>query len=98
MPDGLFGFLKELSDRADDHDWNKPDLGILQIPEDPADANTNYDDLLMLYGQISIERIRKFEETYIDQEVRSAQDSHMLYKCLMNSISKEEKSKILVWE
>eukprot|EP00978_Attheya_sp_CCMP212_P040484 scaffold221375_cov55-Attheya_sp.AAC.1 len=98
MPDGLFGFLKELSDRADDHDWNEPYLGILQIPEDPADANTNYDDLLTLYGQISIERIRKFEETYIDQEVCSAQDSHMLYKCLMNLISKEGKSKILVWE
>jgi len=46
MPDGLFGFLKELSDRADDHDWNKPGLGILQIPEDPADPNTRYDDML----------------------------------------------------
>jgi hypothetical protein len=79
MPDGLFGFLKELSDGADDHDWKEPGLGILQIPEDPADPNTKYDNMLMLYGQISIERIRNSDETYLDREVRSAQDSHMLY-------------------
>eukprot|EP00978_Attheya_sp_CCMP212_P026733 scaffold88424_cov63-Attheya_sp.AAC.2 len=85
IPDGLFGFLKELEDRSADHDWNDTD-GILKIPEDPNDASTTYDDLLMHYGQIPIERIRIFEETYIDRE------------CLTNSISKEGKTKILVWE
>eukprot|EP00978_Attheya_sp_CCMP212_P004177 scaffold9048_cov67-Attheya_sp.AAC.2 len=76
---GLYGFHKELEDRAADHDWNDT-VGILEIPEDPNDVNTTYDDQLRHYSQITIQRIRIFEETDIDQQVRPAQDTHMLYK------------------
>jgi hypothetical protein len=44
MPDRLFGFLKDLRDGDNDHDWDEPGLRILQIPEDPADPNTRYDE------------------------------------------------------
>jgi hypothetical protein len=96
IPGGVFGFLKELENRAADHDWNDTD-GILKIPKGATNVNTTYDDLFIHYGQIYIERIRTFEDTYIDLEACPAQDTHMLYKCLMNSISKEGKTKILVW-
>jgi hypothetical protein len=42
--------------------------------------------------------IRKFKETYVDKPIHPAQDNFMMYKCLMNSISKEGKNKILSWK
>jgi hypothetical protein len=42
--------------------------------------------------------IRAFKETYIMQSIRPAQDDWMLYKCLMNAISKEGKDKITIWK
>ena len=50
------------------------------------------------YGEISIERIREWDKTYIPKPCRASQDSHMLYKALMNSIGTEAKGKILIWE
>ena len=42
--------------------------------------------------------MQDFEESYINQAIRPAQDTAQLYQCLMASLSKEVKKKILIWE
>ena len=71
---------------------------MLHIPIDPTDINSETNYLIDNYGMISLEEIRNFEMTYISQTVRPAQDSYMMFKCLMNSVSKEGKNKILIWK
>jgi hypothetical protein len=97
-PDGLFNFLETLGDRAAECGWLLEDIGILYIPEDPANPDTTtYLNLLDHYGQIEEDEIRAHSVTYINQPCRSAQDTNMLYKCIMSSISKEGKDKIRIW-
>jgi hypothetical protein len=97
QPDGLYQFLATLHTRAQEYGWNDPIGGILQIPENANDITSDTIYLVDNYGQIPLSSIRRFEETYITQPVRPAQDAFMLFKCLMNSISKEGKNKILIW-
>ncbi len=93
----LYAFLKALSERAREYGWETAGVGIMSIPDDPANPN-GFKLLINNHGEIDIESIRTFEESYITGESHSAQDAAMLYRCLMNSISKEGKKKILVLE
>ena len=95
--DGLFSFMKALKDRARGQDW-MGGTGILDIPEDISDINSKTANLIDYYGTISLEKIKKHEETYIGNTVRAAQDTYNMYQCLMSSISEQGKSKILIWE
>jgi hypothetical protein len=95
--DGLYQFLATLHLRAQEFGWNDPINGILQIPEDATDPNSNTIYLIDNYGQIPLTTIREFEASYLQLSCRPAQDNIMLFKCLMNSISKEAKNKILIW-
>jgi hypothetical protein len=98
-PDGMIQFLQSLSVRALEYGWDNEVNGILQIPEDPADALSDTNNLIESYGMLTLESVRAFEASYIVAlQVRPAQDTHMLCKCLMNSISKEGKSKITIWK
>ena len=96
-PDDLYGFLRAVKDRAREFGWDQAGVGILSIPDDPVNP-TSFKSLLEQHGEITLQEIREFEETYIDQPNRSAQDTAQLYRCLMASLSKEGKRKILVWE
>jgi hypothetical protein len=96
-PEGLFQFLQSLAHRAQNIGWNAED-GILMIPDDPADIASAQTYLIDNYGVTTLESIRNFEASYIDRNNRGAQDTNMLYSCLMNSISKEGKTKILIWK
>ena len=69
-------------------------MSISNDPDDPKD----FESLIDNHVEIDIESIKKFEESYIQSTSRSAQDAAMLYCCLMSSLSKEGKKKILVWE
>ena len=93
----LYAFLKALRERAREYGWETAGVGIMSIPDDPNNP-TGFKSLIDNHGEIDIETIRVFEESYVTGESRSAQDAAMLYRCLMNSISKEGKKKILVWE
>eukprot|EP00978_Attheya_sp_CCMP212_P032841 scaffold129914_cov59-Attheya_sp.AAC.1 len=87
-PDGLFNFLETLGDRAHECGWLLEDVGILYIPEDPANPNTTtYLNLLTHYGQIQPDEIRAHENVYITLPCRSAQDTGMLYKCIIKEHS-----------
>ena len=97
-PDGLYQFLQALSNRAQEYGWNHEVQGILHIPVTPLTQESDKNYLIDNYGMISLEEIRRFDETYMDQPIRPAQDSYMMYKCLMNSISREGKNKILIWK
>ena len=97
-PDGMIQFLQSLAVRATEYGWDHDVSGILQIPEDPANVMSDTDNLIESYGMITIETVRTFEASYIALQVRPAQDTYLLYKCLMKSISKEGKSKITIWK
>ena len=98
VPEDLNQFLKTLSDRASEYSWNDEVVGIMMIPEDPTDPSTVYKNLLTNHGEITLEQVRRFEESYIMTATRAAQDTSMLYQCLMASLSKQGKTKIMVWE
>jgi hypothetical protein len=90
----LMTYMEKLTERCSEYGWNEPITGITYIPEDPLDAATEYDNLLTNYGQIKIDRVRAFEETYLHLPVRAANDSDMLYKCQMKSLTEEAVSKL----
>ena len=55
-------------------------------------------NLIESCGVIAVESVRAFEASCIGFQIGPAQDTHMLHKCLMNSISKEGKSKTTIWK
>ena len=97
-PENMHHFLKLLEYRASEHGWDDYISGVLWIPEDATDPNSELRYLPNEYGRVSIEQISAFEKTYLGTEQRVAQDSYMLFKCLMNSLSKEARMKIEAWE
>ena len=72
--------------------------GILNIDinQDPNNA-PNYENLIKNYGSITMEQVLTSEQSYIAWEGRHAQDTHMLYQCLMISLTGEEKKKVMIW-
>jgi hypothetical protein len=97
-PDGLYQFLQSLDNRSQEYGWSDEIGGILNIPEDAQDPNSDTNYLIDTYGVISLNQIRLWEEEYLNQPIRLPQDAMMMFKCLMNSISKEGKLKILIWK
>jgi hypothetical protein len=98
-PDGMIQFLQSLSVCALEHRWDNKIDGILQIPEDPADVLSDTNNLIESHGMLALESVRAFEAfeaSHVVLQIRPVQDTHMLYKCLMNSISKEGKSKTMI--
>jgi hypothetical protein len=88
--------MEHLRDRATDFGWNAEVLGILNIPEDPLNAAGELNNLLNNYRMISIETVRAFGETYIHLPIRAANDTDMLYKCQMASLSENALSTLLL--
>ena len=95
--DDLYSFLKALKDRAREHGWDEYGVGIMSIPDQLQDP-TSFRSIIDFHGEITLEHLTEFEATYISDQNRAAQDSAQLYRCLMASLSKEGKRKILVWE
>ena len=89
--EGLFPVIELIKERARKFGWDK---GIMMIP-DPMGGPNKY--LLDHYGSVSMNSIRTHETTYITQPNRDAQDTYLLYECVMNSLSPEAKSKINIW-
>ena len=92
----LFKFLEPLNDQATEFQWSGK-VGIMMILKDILDVNTDYVNLLTSPGEINLNMLTKFEETYTRKESRAAQDTNMLYHCMMNSLSKVGKAKVSVW-
>lgn len=97
-PDEMLNFLRELDTRAIEYRWNDEVSGILWIPVDVDDPASPLRYLPREYGTIDMEAITNFECTYLGRELRTAPDSYMMYMCLLNSLTKEAKMKVQIWE
>ena len=93
----LLQFLKDLEDRAAEYGWNA-EGGILSVDTNPNDEEAEEESLLDNYGSLSLETIRRAEQQYVFTQTRAAQDNAMLYKCLMSSLTKAAKQKVIVNE
>jgi hypothetical protein len=51
-------------------------------------------DLIKSYGELSYEDVKRHSETYVNLEIRSAQDSVMLYLCIMASLTEAGQKKV----
>lgn len=97
-PAELPTFLNNCHDHCLEMAFLSPnDTGIMHIPDDDANPTT-YSNLVTHHGEVPLERITEYEATYIGNESRAAQDTHNLYKSLMNSLSQEGKSKVSIWK
>ena len=47
---------------------------------------------------MDLEDVLRFEESYINTPTRAAHDTNMLYHCLIGSLSKAGRTKVMVWE
>ena len=74
-PDGLFGSMESLKERAASEGWNKYN-GILEIPDRNNPGHTNH--LLQFYGTISIEDVKAHIQTYVGMYLKNAQNSVMM--------------------
>jgi hypothetical protein len=92
-PEGLFQFLKEVGDRAEEMVWNN---SILQIGN-PDDEDSPKEDFLSNYGNLTLEQVVASEMMYINNAGRAAQDTYILYKCIMASLYAEAKKKVLIY-
>lgn len=82
--ENFYQFMKVLKDRADEFGWSGK-KGILSIGEK---------SLLVDYGSISYESVKAQELEYIDKNIRRTQDTTMLYKCIMSSLSSVGRAKL----
>ena len=60
FPEDLHQFLKTLTDRATEFQWNNEAVGIMKIPDDPI-KNTNYTNLQTNHRKLNLEDVLKFE-------------------------------------
>ena len=91
--DHLRLFLSNLSRRALTFGWDSPNNGILIMK-----VRNRMINILRNYGEISLYDIREIEEGQISHPTRRAQDSVMLFHCIMNSITSDAKTNITIWE
>lgn len=95
-PQDLYRALKLIEMRADEYGWSQENNGILWIPRDVNDADSECDLITRSHGMISIEKITEYETSYLGTETREAQDNHMLYQAIMKGLSKAAKNKLLL--
>ena len=72
--------------------------GILNI--DLAGDDVDFKEISNLinnYGTITLEQVARWERSYIATPSCAAQDTYMLYQCLMSPLAPEAKKKIMIW-
>ena len=91
----LFKFLRRIEDRANEMGWMN---GILDIvtSEEGADIE-EVENLVWNYGTLTLEQVVHSERRYIALPQCGAQDTYMLYTCLMSSLSDDAQEKVMTW-
>ena len=92
--EGLYQFLKNVRDRADEMGWTE---GILGITLNAGEDDEREENFMENYGTLTLEQVVESELQYIDEQGRLAQDTYILYKCLMASLTDEAKKKVSIW-
>ena len=93
-PEGLPQFLRDVQDRADEMGWNETVMTVTIDADQPTERQEN---LIDNYGNITLDQVVVSELQYIEEEGRERQDSYMLYKCLMASLTVEARRKVSLW-
>ena len=70
---------------------------ILEIPNDITNPLEGTKNLLMHYGELTLEHICAWEITYLHVISWAAQDTAHLHLCLMNSLTQAGKDKVRLW-
>ena len=98
--DQLNDFLKMLEEHVKEFGWINDDIGgILNIPVDLENIlERDFKNVVTNFGECTLQEFRLWEETYINGTSRGTQDTHMLYKCLLSTMSKEGRAKTTVWK
>ena len=96
--DDLHLFVDALTERAREMGWDIPGVGITDIFHNPNDPESEYTNILSSHGTLTIQQIRTFEETHMHTDQRAAQDTHAMYRCIMNSISKSAIKRLNMWK
>jgi hypothetical protein len=86
-------FLQQVKTRAEVFGWNH----VLAVPPDLANPDETL-DLIQHYGELTLEQVRAFAETYVNNQSRAAQDDAQLYQCLRKSLTKEAETNIVLFQ
>ena len=97
-PEELYTFLKSLARRAKAYGWDDENLGTFQIPEDSLIHNSPTRSLIDNYGSITLANVKEFDEGYLFNQLRAAQDNTIIFQCLMNSLTSTGRKKLQVLE
>jgi hypothetical protein len=89
--EGLYQFLKDVQDRAEEMGWTD---GILNITFNGGEPDEMEEPFLDNYGTITFDQIKVSKLQYIDEGGRLAQDTYMLCKCLIASITNNARKKV----
>ena len=90
-PNNLNSVLAAIEERAVLFGWLDTVLNI--------ECNVGeYKDLLTQHGEISLPQVKSHVLTYINRNVRAAQDSMMLYSCITNTLTQEARKKLYLYK
>jgi hypothetical protein len=71
--------------------------GISGINISELEGVEDIQNLIENCGTLTLEQVARWERTCIATPSRAAQDTYMLYTCLMSSLTATKKKKIMVW-
>jgi len=86
-------FLSTLTERTMVYGWEN----ILNIPVNAAVQAGPTNSLLMHYGQVTLQQVKDHTATYVNAQMRAAQNNLLLYTCLATSIAPETKVKAMIF-
>ena len=86
-PNSLYQELETLSEWAHIFGWLNPG-GITWIPDSLVTAPTTRQNIIEEFGINNYATIFSWEQPYIHQPTRAAQDMNHMYHCVINSLSK----------
>ena len=96
-PDGIHSFLGLVEEHSQYHGLNGG-TGILDIPVDAANNLGATVSLITSYGMVTLTQVRDNVRNYVRLPVRATQDSAMLFRCLMVSLSVKGRNKVRIWK
>ena len=92
--EGQYQFLKNVRDRADEMGWTE---GILTITLNAGEDDEREENFMENYGTLTLKQVVESKLQYINEQGRLAQNTYMLYKCPMASLTDEAKKKVSIW-
>lgn len=97
---GLYGFIQNLKFHALKYGWMEP-KGLMWIPKEvntPSIYTDGWTNLIESYGQVTLEHIRTYQETYLTSQNRMRQDDAQLFFALRNSLTEQAKNRLNLYK